>query len=64
VDDVEDVTAEEFEGQGDTFELALDGAWKKAKAGGKDPGWFKVKTMWVRGENPIREYRVIITPGG
>lgn len=63
MNDMEDVTAEEFEGQGDTFELAADDAWKKAKANHKDPGWYKVKTTWVRCENPIREYRVIITPG-
>lgn len=61
---VEDVSAEEFDGHGETFHLATEDAWEKAKRGGKEPGWFKVKATYVRSENPIREYRVIITPGG
>ncbi len=59
--DQEGAYADEFEGQGDTLEAAANDAWEKAKRGGKEPGWYKVKTMWVRSENPIREYRVIIT---
>ncbi|MGH3066057.1 MAG: hypothetical protein ACRDOF_07100 [Gaiellaceae bacterium] len=54
---------DDFDGQGDTFEEAVEDAWKKAKAHDKPPGWFKVKHEWVRVENPVREYKVIISPG-
>lgn len=55
---------DEYEGKGTTLHEAAEDAWKKAKDNGKEPGWYKVKTMSVRAENPIREYKVTITPGG
>ena len=54
---------DDFEGRADTFEGAAEDAWKKAKDHGKEPGVYKVKHIFVRTENPIREYRVTIGPG-
>jgi hypothetical protein len=54
------VANEEFEGQGDSFDKAVEDAFKKA---GKQADWYKVKHWWVRIENPIREYKVIIKKG-
>jgi hypothetical protein len=51
---------DEFDGQGATFHDAADDAWKKAKAAGKGPGWFEVKKIEIRCDNPIREYKVKI----
>jgi hypothetical protein len=56
--------ADEYEGQGETIRDAANDAWEKAKRAGKEPGWYKVKTLYVLTENPVREYKVTITPGG
>ncbi len=54
---------DEFDGQGDTWEGALEDAYEKAKAHDHGPGWFKVKHWWVRMESPISEHKVIIKVG-
>jgi hypothetical protein len=55
----------DFEGKGDTFDLACEDAWKKARAANHPSGtWCKVKHHWVLMENPVSEHKVIITPGG
>jgi flavin-binding protein dodecin len=51
---------DEFDGQGPTLHDAANNAWDKAKNAGKDKGWFEIKKIEVRCENPIREYRVKI----
>lgn len=51
---------DEFDGQGDTLHDAANDAWEKAKKAGKPKGWFEIKKIEVRTENPIREYRVRI----
>ena len=53
-------SGDEWDGQGKTLDDAADDAWKKAKKDGKQPGWFEVKKIEVRTENPIGEYRVKI----
>ena len=55
----------DFEGHGETFEDALEDAWRKAKAADHPSGtWCKVKHQWVRMVNPISEHKVIMKPGG
>ena len=55
----------DFEGQGETFEDALEDAWRKAKAADHPSGtWCKVKHQWVRMVNPVSEHKVIMRPGG
>jgi hypothetical protein len=54
---------DEFDGQGETLKDACNDAWEKAKGAGKDPGWYEIKKIEVRAENPIREYRVKIKKG-
>jgi hypothetical protein len=52
-------------GYGRTFDDAIEDAYHHGdltKPG--DPGWYKIDAVYVRVENPIREYKVIITPGG
>jgi len=51
---------DEYDGDGDTFELAAHAAWVKAKEKDKKPRWFEVKKTWVFLENPIGEYKVRI----
>ena len=48
------------EGTGLTFKDAADAAWEDAKHKGKQAGWYEVKKIEVRTENPIKEYRVKI----
>jgi hypothetical protein len=56
---------EGFPGGGRTFDEAVEDAFKQAREkDGAEPGWYKVEATFVRIENPIREYRVVITPGG
>jgi hypothetical protein len=52
--------ADEFDGHGRTLEEAASDAWEKAKGAGKAGGWFEIKKIEVRTENPIREYKVKI----
>ena len=55
----------DFEGHGETFEDALEDAWRKAKAADHRSGtWCKVKHQWVRMVNPVSEHKVIMRPGG
>lgn len=52
-------------GYGRTFDEAIEDAYHHGKdLHGAGPGWYKVDASYVRIENPIREYKVIITPGG
>lgn len=52
---------DEGEGTGDDFKTAAENAWKDAKENKHlQPGWFDVKKIEVRTENPIREYKVTI----
>lgn len=52
-------------GYGRTFDEAVQNAFDGGKyQGGVDPGWFVVAASFVFIENPIREYKVIIAPGG
>ncbi len=53
-----------FHGRGRTFDDAVTDAWDKAKRDEGEPGWYKIEATFVRVENPIREYKVIIAPGG
>jgi hypothetical protein len=55
---------EEFEGRGRTLDDATDMAWQSAKERGKQPGWYEITHISVYCENPIREYRVTVRPGG
>lgn len=51
---------DEYDGQGPNLHAAAEKAWEKAKNAKKDPGWYEVKKIWVRTENPIGEYKVRI----
>jgi hypothetical protein len=55
-------------GKGRTFDEAVTDAWDKGRADPHgelgQPGWYKIEASFVRVENPIREYKVIINPGG
>jgi hypothetical protein len=44
---------------GPTFEQAVNDAYEKAKGQGKHPP-FRVREIWVDGNNPLSEYRVAI----
>lgn len=54
--------SEEYDGQGsgDTVEEAAGAAWQNAKDKGKDPGWYEIKKIEAKAENPITEYKVSI----
>lgn len=52
-------------GSGRTFDEAVADAYDRGKdVKGFEPDWFEVTHVFVRIENPIREYKVVITPGG
>jgi hypothetical protein len=52
-------------GYGRTFDEAIEDAFHHGKELDRaDPGWYKIEASFVRIENPIREYKVVITPGG
>ena len=57
---------DEGEGKGPDLKSAAEAAWENAKGKGNDKGWYEIKKIDVRTENPIREYRVTIKkiPGG
>jgi len=55
---------DEGEGRDPDLKKALDKAWQDAKNKGNDPGWFDVKKVEVKAENPITEYRVTIKRTG
>ena len=50
-------------GYGRTFDEAVSDAFETGK-NVLSPGWLVVAATFVRVENPIREYKVIVTPGG
>ena len=51
-------------GVGKTLDAAFEDAWEQAKAKGAKPGVFRIVDMYFAAENPIREYSVVIAPGG
>ena len=52
-------------GYGRTFDEAVeDGYQNGRKARTSSPDWYIIAATFVRLENPIREYKVMITPGG
>jgi hypothetical protein len=51
-----------YEGHGDTYEKALHDAYDKAKKHGHGPGWYTVVETHVKFENPISDYRIVISP--
>ena len=50
-------------GYGRTFDEAVSDAFEHGK-NILSPGWLVVAATFVRVENPIREYKVILTSGG
>ncbi|MGZ4333727.1 MAG: hypothetical protein ACXVRJ_05575 [Gaiellaceae bacterium] len=52
-----------FEGRGADLHAALEDAWERAK-GKTDARTFKVESIVIEVENPIRTYIVIIDPTG
>jgi hypothetical protein len=53
-----------FHGAGKTLQEAFEDAWEHAKEKGAGPGTYRVVDMFFAAENPIREYGVVIAPGG
>jgi hypothetical protein len=58
----------EEKGTEPTLRNAIDDAYEEAKAGRRqegfsedDPFWFRVVDIWVKGTNPITDYRVDVT---
>ncbi len=52
-------------GYGRTFDDAIEDAYHHGREDRpNEPGWYKLEATFVRIENPIREYKVVITPGG
>ena len=51
-----------YSGEGDDLGAALDDAYRK----GKEAGYrvFRVKDIYIRGDNPLSGYAVVITPHG
>jgi hypothetical protein len=53
---------QEFSGEGDDFAKALEDAYEKAKVSGHKV--FKVEHIFIRGDNPLSGYGVVISPDG
>jgi hypothetical protein len=53
---------QEYTGSGDTVEKALENAYDNAKASGKHV--FHVNHIFIRGDNPLSGYGVVISPHG
>jgi hypothetical protein len=51
---------DEGEGNGSDLHSAANEAWKNAKSKGNKEGWFEIKRIEVKAENPITEYKVTI----
>lgn len=50
-------------GGGRTYDEAVADAFNNGRNDlGFGPGWFEVKAVYVRVENPIREYKAVIVP--
>lgn len=54
----------EYEGRGRTLDDAIGDAYHRADIDKSEPQWFTVVDVQVLIENPIREYKVKIGPGG
>jgi hypothetical protein len=48
-----------WEGKGPDFKAATEKAWEKAKQS-PGPESFRVVNIFVSGDNPIREYKVVL----
>jgi hypothetical protein len=48
-------------GRGETFDEAFADAAEKAKER-FGPGWFRLVDIHVNVENPIRDYRIVLSP--
>jgi hypothetical protein len=55
-----DRLTQDISGEGSDVEAAIRNAWGKRKE--TDPKVFRVKEIFIWGENPISGYRVIIGP--
>jgi hypothetical protein len=53
-----------YHGAGKTLQEAFEDAWVQAKEKGAGPGTYRVTDIYFAAENPIREYSVVIGPGG
>ena len=52
-------------GYGRTIDEAIQAAYdKRSQDLGPKPGWYAVNAVFVHVENPIREYKVVISEGG
>jgi hypothetical protein len=51
-------------GYGRTIDEAIQDAYERGKGFGAKPGWFAVEKVFVYVENPIREYKVVVSEGG
>ena len=52
--------SDEGDGTGPDLHAAAEKAWKNAKDKGNAEGWYEIKKIEVKTENPITEYRVKI----
>jgi hypothetical protein len=53
-----------YHGAGDSLDAAFKDAWTNAKGKGAGPGTYRVVDIYFSADNPIREYSVVIGPGG
>ncbi|TML94191.1 MAG: hypothetical protein E6G03_14135 [Actinobacteria bacterium] len=51
-----------YTGEGDDLKAALNDAYEKGKAAGHRV--FRVKDIYIRGDNPLSGYAVVIIPHG
>jgi hypothetical protein len=52
----------EYTGEGEKLRDALDAAYEKGKESGHQV--FRVQEIFIRGDNPLSGYGVVITPHG
>jgi hypothetical protein len=50
-------------GYGRTLDEAIADAYDNAKGAGFGPDWYAIEAVYVLIENPIREYKVVISSG-
>jgi hypothetical protein len=48
------------EGSGSTLPEAINAAWEDAKRNNKGDGYYEVKKIQIKAENPITEYKASI----
>lgn len=53
---------QEYSGEGDDLRAALEDAYEKAKGSGHKV--FRVQEIFIRGDNPLSGYGVVISPSG